>query len=905
MLVCFRIHYHTQWGQHLKVVGDHLALGQWNVNDAPEMHYQEDGMWELSLDLPSEKAFSVAYKYVLVEPDGRVLWEWGVNRQFAVKADKYEILRLNDAWRENAKPENAWFSSAFTGVLMRRDGKKGPQRRPTPPHHRFQIAVPRLAQDQTVCVLGSDPALGGWEEDKAVVMSEKDYPLFTANVKLKDPAEPVAYKYALYNKAEKRVIEWEAGDDRVLSPISLNGQALLDVHTDEQFRYPNENWRGTGVAIPVFSLRSQQGMGTGEFNDLRALIDWAVQTELKLVQILPINDTTANHTWEDCYPYAAISVFALNPLFLNVEQMGKLADKALQKEFDAERKRLNALEVVDHEAVMQAKWRYIHLYFAQERKGILADKSFQKFIQENRDWLLPYAAFCAFRDRYETPDFSKWGADSLFDEARISSLVSPENDNYDEFAIHLFVQYHLHTQLLEVAEYARSKGIVFKGDIPIGIYRYSVDAWVAPHLYNMNAQAGAPPDAFAVAGQNWGFPTYNWHEMAKDGYSWWRARLSQMATYFDTYRIDHILGFFRIWEIPYHAIDGLLGHFNPALPLSMEEITQRLGWFDYDRLCQPYIRAHLLEGLFGEMTEWVKEEFLEEYQPGHFHLKSHVSTQRQVEQLLKLGEGATQETKDIHYRLKSGLFELITNVLLLEAPLSNGQAFNPRISIQQTSSFKDLDPGSRERLSALYLDYFYHRHEDFWRAEAMTKLPEITTATSMLVCGEDLGMVPDCVPGVMEELGMLSLEIQRMPKETGRHFGHPADAPYLSVVSPSSHDMSTVRGWWEEDRAVTQQFYNEVLKHPGDAPFYCEPWICQEILEHHLASPAMWAIFPLQDLLAIDGDLRIENPHAERINVPANPKHYWQYRMHLDLETLAAEKEFNKGLKDLVKQAGR
>jgi 4-alpha-glucanotransferase len=175
----------------------------------------------------------------------------------------------------------------------------------------------------------------------------------------------------------------------------------------------------------------------------------------------------------------------------------------------------------------------------------------------------------------------------------------------------------------------------------------------------------------------------------------------------------------------------------------------------------------------------------------------------------------------------------------------------------------------------------------------------------MLICGEDLGMVPSAVPVVMKQLGILSLEIQRMPKDLHYEFFHPAQAPYLSVVTPSTHDMSTVRGWWEEDRTKTQRFYNTVLGQWGEAPATCEPWISKAIVIQHLQSPAMWATFQLQDLLGMSEALRRENPNEERINIPAIPKHYWRYRMHITLEQLLKEKEFNTELEEYVKDAGR
>ena len=185
------------------------------------------------------------------------------------------------------------------------------------------------------------------------------------------------------------------------------------------------------------------------------------------------------------------------------------------------------------------------------------------------------------------------------------------------------------------------------------------------------------------------------------------------------------------------------------------------------------------------------------------------------------------------------------------------------------------------------------------------KLPALKRVTDMLICGEDLGLVPACVPEVMRDLGLLSLEIQRMPKAMGAEFSRPADAPYLSVVTPATHDMSTIRGWWEENPEHTQFFYNAVLGHSGPAPHDCEPFINKQIIEQHLQSPAMWSIFQLQDILGLSSSLRRKDPNEERINVPADSKHYWQYRMHMRLEELITQDGFNEEIKGIVTASGR
>lgn len=902
MKVSFKVNYFTQWGQNLYICGSSEELGKNNTTEAFPLQHTSDGNWEGEVKFDS-KTRQIEYKYLIKNgSEDNILWEWGSPRLLDFSLIKSDEIVLEDAWRPQSDIENTLLSQAFAGNLFKRT-KSAKVKEAKDANCRLQLVAPRIGQDQSFCIVGSCKSLGGWNPEKALLMRDANFPVWQADFKLEKEERDFEYKYAIYDHQAKKIIEWETGENRYFSRgESLNGHFY--VKTDLKFRYPFGLWKGAGVAIPVFSIRTKNSYGVGEFADIKLLIDWAKKAEMKLVQILPINDTVATHTWTDSYPYAAISVFALHPIYLNLPAMGALKDKKEMNQFIKKGKELNQLEQIDYEAVMKLKSAYYKKLYDQSRDEFLADAGFKKFFNENEDWLVPYAAFSRLRDQYKTPDFTKWGPYANYSKVKIEALANPKNKDYDDYAVHYFIQYHLHLQMLDAAEYARKNGVILKGDIPIGIYRNSVDAWMEPNLYNMDKQAGAPPDDYAISGQNWGFPTYNWEEMAKDGYAWWRKRLAKMASYFDAYRIDHILGFFRIWEIPWDSVEGLMGRFNPAIPMFKYELEGNGLHFDYDRLCKPYIREYMLDELFGEDKEEVKQTYLNKGVEDFYYMKDDFDTQRKVEEYLA-PKIAVAENKERLLKTKYGLFTLIGNVLFHEDPESNGQGFHPKIALHFTYSFKELDEGAKAAIDRVYIHYYYERQERFWRDKAMVKLPAIINATDMLVCGEDLGMVPECVPGVMDELGILNLEIQRMPKGMDSEFGNPAQTKYLGVVSPSCHDMSTIRGWWEEDQERTQRFYNHMLGHFGSAPQYCDPWVSREMIIQHLHSPSMWAIFPIQDLVAMDETLRYEKPQSERINEPSNPKHYWRFRFHLNMEDLLKAEDFNLMLNELVMLSGR
>lgn len=852
---------------------------------------------------------------------------------------------VRDVWRAADRAANALLTSAFTRAVFHRA-----QPAPALPAAlsvrlgdaaslvaefkvRFRLLAAQVPPSCVVGLVGSADALGKWGEPR--LLSDARFPLWEADVEL-GHADAFEYKYVLVDAASRRIVEWEHGANRRFACAEVPrdpGVSLQLVLHDESLRLAAAPWRGGGVAVPVFSLRQQteggKGNSTGEcgvgdFGSLVALVEWAATVGLRMVQVLPINDTVTTYTFRDSYPYAAVSVNALHPLYLHLTQLGELSDPAAKAAHETERRRLNALPEIDYDGVIKAKLAYARAIYTRWKATRAASKaapaaaeagSFDAFVAESRTWLRPYAVFAALRDEHGTPDTNKWGRLQHYP----GDAAIEREWQSDAAQFHAFLQWHLDAQLQAAAARARQLRVVLKGDIPIGIFRHSVDAWLAPHLYNMNVSAGAPPDDFAVLGQNWGFPTYNWHEMAKDNYLWWRQRLQHMARYFDAFRIDHILGFFRIWQIPTHAVDGLLGQFEPQLALEWHEL--RIGnEISEQRLCEPFVTDHELWRLFG--TEWARARqlfFGEQRHDGTLAPLPHVATQRAVDDFVgqivaeltaalaacdAADRRRLQNDIEWHEAARQHMFALLRNVVLLRA--GHGR-YVPRIAMADTRSFECLQPAwAKEQLRSVYVDFFYHRNEALWAKEARKKLPALCAATDMLVCGEDLGMVPHCVPQVMRENDILSLEVQRMPKDQKIKLGHPSNAPYLSVVTPSSHDTSTLRGWWQElswdDRHLAWRF----VGGQGDTPAELHTPQLALFLWQHMHSPAMWCVFPIQELLAFaEWRVRPGSVDDERINVPANPAHYWRYRMHVALDELRKDAEFTDRIVGLHHYTGR
>ncbi len=895
MTIHFYLRYHTNFGQTLFVSGDIEALGNNKPPEAFPLSYLNDEFWYGTIQISGNKdQDAINYKYILREDGNGDILDADKDRSVYPLAYKANEIVLIDTWNSEGSIENVFYTKPFQQILLQ-EQHKAPKLRVSKFYtHEFKVKAPLLDPDEWVCITGSGNLFKNWDVKKLLPLTADDN-WYTIKINLGKEEFPLKYKYGIYN-TKKKTFVYEEGDDRILQAEPIKKQHII---IRDGFIHLQRTWKGAGIAIPVFSLRSKKGFGTGEFNDIKLLVDWARQAGVKLLQFLPVNDTTATHSAKDSYPYAAISAFALHPIYINLDAVAGAKYASIIKPLNKKKKSLDQQPDLDYDAVMKFKISTLKELFNAMKDSFLTDINYFDFFDLNREWLVPYAAYSFLRDKYHTADFTKWKSNKVYNEDAIQKLVSPSQPHYNEICFHYFVQYHLHLQLKEVSEYAHKKGIILKGDIPIGVSRNSCDVWVDPSLYNVNEQAGAPPDDFAIKGQNWGFPTYNWRKMQEDNYAWWRNRFAQMNNYFDSFRIDHILGFFRIWSIPIHAVEGILGRFVPAIPIHITEFDKNMIWFNYTRYCKPFITESILQKHFAESIDDIKETFLTVKEAGQYELKEEFNTQRKVENYFE------EYTEDNDQQIKQGLFDLISNVILIEKEGSQMQQFHFRISMQQTSSFQHLDIKTQNQLSNVYINYFFSRQDTLWKKEAMQKLPALKRSTDMLICGEDLGMVPHCVPEVMKQTGILSLEIQRMPKDPAVDFFHPKKAPYLSVVTPSTHDMSTVREWWEEDKMLTQKFYNFEMGHYGKAPELCGPAINKEIILQHIYSPAMWSVFQIQDLLGINEKLRRKDAYEERINQPSNPNHFWKYRMHISLEELIKQKDFAIELRNLLTQSGR
>lgn len=899
MKLRFNIRYNTIWGECLHVEIEYIGNDNKTIRryDLP-MSTDDGQLWTLetvAIESRHRPVSSFRYKYMVEDTEGHILrQEWDMVPR-VLPFDSTKNYLIPDEWREIPLQCHLYTNAYITTNLMARDEVVKPLSLPV--YRRtilFRVSAPQLKKGQFLALCGSHPALGGWSVARYLKMQYAGQMEWMLSVSIMGIMCPLEYKYVVVDEHTGVLTAWEDGENRSTNDYDVTDGTILVL--DGGILHVKEyTWKVAGVVIPVFSLRSSHSYGTGDFGDLKRMVDWAVATGMKVIQTLPVNDTTKTRDWSDSYPYNAVSVYALHPHYVDLEAAGSLKNRERMMSYHRQRQELNALGYSDYEAVDRVKTAYLSELYKERGGQVLASIGYKDFVLKNKHWLVPYSVFCLLRDKYKTAHFPDWPECSVYDSVEVEEYYMT---HADDTGFICYVQYILHTQFIEACEYARSKGVVLKGDIPIGVCHDSVETWMQPGYFNLNTQTGAPPDTFSRNGQNWGFPTYNWEAMMADGCLWWRNRLAHIEQYFDAFRIDHVLGFFRIWEIPDDAVQGLLGHFYPALPFTQGEIGYFGLHFRKELFTRPFITDSIIEKLFGIHSGYVRDNFLVSKAYNLYELKPECDTQRKVRQLF---DGRNDENS---LWIRDGLYRLISNVLFLEDS-RQPDMYHPRIGAYNDTVFEALGAEDKDAFMRIYNNYFYQRHNVFWRNNAMRRLPTVLHDTRMTVCAEDLGMLPDCVEPVLDALRIQTLEIQIMPKSNGYEFAHLEVNPYRSVATFSTHDMSPMRLWWEENPEHAQRYYTTMLQKEGRAPEHLPAHIAEEIIARHLYCPSMFCLMSIQDWMAIDAELRSKNVREERINTPSDSYNRWKYRMNITIEELLNADRLNHKIKTMITRSKR
>ncbi|MFW5827227.1 MAG: 4-alpha-glucanotransferase [Alkalispirochaeta sp.] len=638
-------------------------------------------------------------------------------------------------------------------------------------------------------------------------------------------------------------------------------------------KYPHGTARIAGVLIPVAALRSSHSAGCGEFADLTALAEWCSATGQKIIQLLPVNDTGSQSS-----PYSALSAFALHPIYVRITDLPEYqalqpADKkAVDARIAALRAAQEPAERFNYDEVLQEKLTILRVVFQAAREAILKGTDLTAFLRRN-GWVKAYAVFRTLKDRYEQKPWTEWPEHRDIDTATLDNLWKRASLR-DETRFHAWLQMRVAEQFADAAARVEAAGIALKGDIPILMNEDSVDAWYDRDIFRPNLRAGAPPDMFSELGQNWGFPIYNWERLAERDFDWWRERLRHASQFYHAYRIDHVLGFFRIWTIPAGNWSGIPGFFWPQHGISREELQE--SGFDDGRirwLREPHLWGEELRSQLGSSLEELQGTIVEQLPGEDLFLFAPDVTGEQQLSALSIPDGA-----------RDWLLEQWRDRALVELP--DGR-YAATWTFRDCSRYANLTDSEKDRFESLVATRGADSNE-LWADHGKKILSVMKDTTDMLPCAEDLGVVPDVVPRVLGQLEILGLVIPRWAHYWDRP-GQPLipfhEYPELTVCAPSVHDTSTMRGWWEAEEGREQLW--EEIGMTGPCPDTFTADTARQVYQALLKSPSRIVVFQLQDLLVLAPETLHAEPHRERVNVPGTYNDFnWTWRMPLTLEEL-------------------
>ncbi len=335
--------------------------------------------------------------------------------------------------------------------------------------------------------------------------------------------------------------------------------------------------RLAGVAIPLFSLRRHGDAGCGDFAALEAFAPVAERMGMSIIQLLPLEDTTLYGDSRDSYPYRPLASTVLNPIYIAVDQLPPLADQQLEQELRAEAERLSAQKTFDYTQVWQLKRRWLWASFTEQAD---ASRYFTDMINRYARLTLRYAPFKStpiwhywvcermILDLFPDLDREEW---DFWDAMKRVDELEQENKQLVVRTGNFYVYCYMvaQRQMRRAVATIRQHGLALMGDLPVGVDPHAADTLAYPVQFNKRLSCGAPPDYFSPDGQNWGIVTCrrNWKTL-------WRERFDYLGRFYDYLRVDHVLGFFRMWSIPRDGRSGMLGYFLPSRRYLKREIAK-------------------------------------------------------------------------------------------------------------------------------------------------------------------------------------------------------------------------------------------------------------------------------------------------------------------------------------------
>ena len=927
LVVRFRVKCHTNFGEELFLVGDCDELGNWQPSGAQQLFYDEQtDAWVGDVCFPlSTAARTIQYKYFLSGDVSDIRWEPEENHTIhldVVSSPAY--VEVSDTFRWADPVMSVFTRTAFVDVITKRKYPLAPPRispnavLPNQISVNFSVMCPHVRRNQTLAIVGSCPELGEWEPENALPLADADFPLWSGALTVSRTSFPFEYKYVIYDKDEEDYI-WESASNRICHGITSN---VVDttypatIIASDWYVSPNaEMFKGMGIHCPLFSLRTAESCGIGQYSDVRRLVDMCRNIGATMIQLLPINDTTDKGDIHDSSPYKAISCFALHPIYINLLEILPNLPSEIYNDILSRRCEFEQRREVDYLQVYRFKMDTLHRIYSKIEADLDQNKEFKLFCSENEEWLKPYALFCYLRDENGTSNFREWHEYSYVDADDIDQLAQ---DYHDQILFNYWVQYVCDRQFKASREYATASGIVLKCEIPYGVQANSAECWAHRKLFNLDSCIGAPPDSIHSEGSNFNTPSYNWEEMRADNYSWWKLRLKRCSELFHAAQLDHILGFFRTWQIPVDiSVRSILGHYSPCNPLTREELESR-GLWDIDRFVKPYVRFHTLQQKFQDEAANVAREYFtpRNVNPDddYYDFQERCNTELKMEELLN--STIWDEGKRNHY--KSCLLQLLSNVILIQDPDDENKFyFRAEVTVEHVEqtptgprifpspSWLELDMKQRQTILEMYQDYNFARQVGIWVKEAIPKLEMLQNSSNLLLFAQETCSISNQIGHEVESKSILSLTVPRFPADSKKPFEPTTEFPYMAQCQFSLPDTSTIRGWWEENKNATLAYWQEELEEEEEpAPEFCFTNVMNKIVKKNLESKSMWCVFLLQDLVNLFDRLRRQYPDEERIYSPTK-KDMWVYRYPWTLEELVNDYDWTNVIHNLVKETKR
>jgi len=652
-----------------------------------------------------------------------------------------------------------------------------------------------------------------------------------------------------------------------------------------------------GAVVPVGALRSKNGMGVGEFHDLAAFALLCKKMKIGLIQILPVNDTGFESS-----PYSSLTAFGLHPLYLRIEDLEEFeaAGRPIKKRIKEARERFDKETRFSHYEVLKEKLEICRAVFELKKAEITESAktgNIAAWIERN-SWVKVYAVYRRLKEANELSSWKFWKEYRDVTAADIEKLWA-DNDLFEEHIFWVWLQQALDAQFSKAAKAITDAGIVLEGDLPILMNEDSCDVWAHPDIFIQDLSAGAPPDFYSPDGQNWGFPIYNWKAQEEDNFSWWRKRLEIAGRFYQAYRIDHVLGFFRIWASSRHDSSSALGRYVPYTPVTTRDLNDlkfdsgRIRW-----LSRPHITT-------AELWDELKKDLGGVFSDAEIAASAQKIFSEALERINKeelwLFKGSISGEKDIH---QIGFRPLIEKYLVkkwhdrLFIEYEKGKFF-PSWFFRDSKAYKSLNENERNALEEL-LEKRRVKSEKIWEAQGKKLLSVLVESSHMLPCAEDLGETPACVPKVLSKLKILGLRVVRWHRLWGKE-SQPyipfEEYPELSVCTPAVHDSCTVREWWE--REANQGQFAGFIGVPSLPKMY-NPGTAKIILSKIAAARSRFRVFQIQDLLHLSNKWYSKDPASERINVPGtNNEFNWTYRLPAPIEEIMKDKDLIHSVAEL------